>query len=191
METYAHSFFTWAFAKHGVKAGRAAGIAGAAGATLPDLPSFAGAVYFAIKSGGLWLEEDLKRIYFSGPFGSTGSALHSIVPVGILLGLYLVTRFWRFDGRRVLLWFLLGCFGHTVVDFLTHVDDLRPLFWPITGWMWSSPISYYNPRYYGVQFMIVSHVTMLAIVAPSSCAVCANAGAIKRGPEKGPRRHTA
>ncbi|CAA9452110.1 MAG: hypothetical protein AVDCRST_MAG14-1062 [uncultured Rubrobacteraceae bacterium] len=165
METYAHSFFTWALSKHGVKAGRAAGVAGAVGAVLPDIPAFVGTVYFAVKSGGFWVEEDLERIYFSGPFGATGSALHSVVPVAILLGLYWALRLGRSDRRRVFLWFLLGWFGHTIVDFLTHVDDLRPLFWPISSWMWASPISYYNPRYYGVQFMLVSHASMLAIMA--------------------------
>ena len=43
---YAHSFFTWALAKHGVGAGRAAGISGAIGAALPDAPAFAAAAYF-------------------------------------------------------------------------------------------------------------------------------------------------
>ncbi len=40
METYSHAFFTWALAKHGVKAGRAAGIAGSAilPEVLKDLP---------------------------------------------------------------------------------------------------------------------------------------------------------
>ena len=35
--------------------------------------------------------------------------------------------------RRILLWFLLGWAGHAVADFLTHADDLRPLFWSISG----------------------------------------------------------
>ena len=165
METYAHSFFTWALAKHGVKAGRAAGVAGALGAALPDVPAFVGTAYFAIKNGGVWIEEDLEAIYFAGPFGAMGSALHSIVPVGALLALYGAFGLLRFDGRRILLWLLLGWAGHTVVDFLTHADDLRPLFWPLLDWRWSSPVSYYNPRYYGREFMLVSHVSMLAIVA--------------------------
>lgn len=164
VETYAHSFFTWALAKHGIKAGRAAGIAGAVGAALPDVPSFVGTAYFAVKNGGIWIEEDLEAIYFSGPFGATGSALHSIVPVASLLLLYRVLGLERSDGRRILLWFLLGWAGHTVVDFLTHVDDLRPLFWPFLDWRWSSPVSYYNPRYYGREFMLVSHASILVIV---------------------------
>ena len=170
METYAHSFFTWALAKHGLKAGRAAGIAGAVGASFPDLPAFAGTAYYvgsAFLTDG-WSSMDsqktLDAIYFTGPFGGTGSTLHSTVPVAALLGAYLTLRLGRRDARRILLWFLLGWFGHTIVDFLTHVDDTRPLFWPITDWTWSSPVSYYNPLYYGRQFFIASHSLMFLTI---------------------------
>ena len=170
METYSHSFFTWALAKHSVKAGRAAGIAAAVGAAFPDLPSFAGTVYY-VGTSFLWegwdsmhSEEMLDAIYFTGPFGATGSALHSVVPVALLLVLYRALGLRRRDRRRILLWFLLGWFGHTIADFLTHVDDTRPLFWPISGWEWSSPVSYYNPLYYGREFFAISHGLMLLIV---------------------------
>jgi len=46
VETYTHSFFTWVLAKHGVIAGRAAGVAGAVGAALPDVPVFVTAVCY-------------------------------------------------------------------------------------------------------------------------------------------------
>ena len=159
-----------ALTKHGLKAGRAAGIAGAAGAAFPDLPSFAGIAYYV---GTAYLTEGwasmhseglLEKIYFTGPFGGTGSALHSIVPVAILLGIYGALRGGRFDGRGILLWFLIGWLGHTLTDFLTHVDDTRPLFWPVSGWEWSSPVSYYNSAYYGQEFFIVSHGLMFLII---------------------------
>lgn len=170
METYAHSFFTWALAKHGVKVGRAAGIAGAVGAAFPDLPAFAGTAYYvgsAFLTDGwesMHSQGTLDSIYFTGPFGGTGSALHSAVPVVALLGAYAALRLGRRDPRGILLWFLIGWLGHTLVDFLTHVDDTRPLFWPITDWTWRSPVSYYNPLYYGQQFFIASHTIMFLIV---------------------------
>ena len=171
VETYSHAFFTWALAKHGVLAGRAAGIAGAAGAAFPDLPSFAGTAYYVgtayLREGwdSMHSEELLDAIYFNGPFGGTGSALHSAVPVAALLVLYRVLGLGRRDRRRILLWFLVGWLGHTVVDFLTHVDDTRPLFWPLSNWEWSSPVSYYNPLYYGRQFFAASHGLMLLVAA--------------------------
>ena len=158
-------------AKHGVKAGRAAGIAGAAGAAFPDLPSFAGTAYYV---GTAYLTEGwssmnsqqiLDNIYFTGPFGGTGSALHSAVPVAALLILYWATRLKQIDRRRILLWFLIGWLGHAFADFLTHVNDTRPLFWPISDWQWSSPISYYNYNYYGRQFFFISHALILLTMA--------------------------
>jgi membrane-bound metal-dependent hydrolase YbcI (DUF457 family) len=170
VETYSHAFFTWALAKHGIKAGRAAAIAGAAGATLPDLPSFVGAAYYTGTSylwegwAAMHSEKMLEAIYFTGPFGATGSALHSTVPVVLLLVIYRALGLGRRDSRRILLWFLLGWLGHTIADFLTHVDDTRSLFWPLSPWEWSSPVSYYNPLYYGQEFFAISHGLMLLIV---------------------------
>ena len=164
METYAHSFFTWALAKHGVKAGRPAGIAGAVGAALPDLPSFAAAAYYWNQRNSVGREELLDAIYFSGPFGGTGSALHSLVPVAGLLAVYGALRLGRIDRRRIILWFLIGWAGHAVADFLTHVNDTRPLFWPVSGWEWSSPVSYYDSRYYGIPFTITEHALIVVTV---------------------------
>lgn len=169
METYSHAFYTWALAKHGVKAGRAAGIAGAVGGSFPDLPAVAATAYYVgptFMSEG-WSAMDgemLDNIYFSGPFGVTGSALHSAVPVAVLLALYFAFKLGRRDRRSILPWFLIGWLGHAVADFLTHVDDTRPLFWPISGWEWSSPVSYYNSAYYGAEFQLVNNSLMLLLV---------------------------
>lgn len=171
METYSHAFFTWALAKHGLKVGRAAGVAGAVGAAFPDLPSFAATAYY-VGIAYLWegwdsmrSEEMLDAIYFTGPFGATGSALHSAVPVVVLLILYGILKLGRRDPRRILLWLLLGWFGHTIADFLTHVEDTRPLFWPLSPWEWSSPVSYYNLPYHGQEFFLLSHGLMLLIIS--------------------------
>ena len=167
MRTYAHSFFTWALAKHGAKAGRAAGIAGGVGAALPDLPAFAGTAYYVgpqfLKDGwGSMASGDvLDDIYFHGPFGSTGSVLHSAVPPTALLLLHHVLKRGRPDTRKAVQWFLVGWIGHTVADLLTHGDDTRPLLWPISNWRWSSPISYWDPRHYGLQFAAAEHGGML------------------------------
>ena len=195
METYSHSFFTWALAKHGVKTGCAAGISGAVGAAFPDLPAFAAGAYYFDEFDSMPREQLLNAIYFTGPFGAAGSALHSIGPVGVVLVLYRVLGLGRFDRRRILLWFLLGRAGHTVVDFLTQVDDLRPLFWPFCDWRWSSPVSYYNPAYYGREFMLVSHASMFGIMAvlfkrrrrERSDERGRVHGHEKRGPEEEPR----
>ena len=109
--------------------------------------------------------EVLDAIYFTGPFGGTGSALHSAVPPAVLLAVYWMARLGGVDRRRILLWFLIGWLGHALADFLTHAGDTRPLFWPITDWQWSSPVSYYNPGYYGREFFFTSHALILLTMA--------------------------
>ena len=167
METYSHAFFTWALAKHGVKTGRAAGIAGAVGATLPDMPSIAGTAYYIgmpfLREGWSSMDSEAVRdpIYVSGPFGATGVALHSAVPPLALLLLYVFLNLGSRDHRKILLWFLLGWLGHAVADFFSHVDGARPLFWPLSDWEWSSPVSYYDPLYYGNEFFAISHALIL------------------------------
>lgn len=104
------------------------------------------------------------RIYFTGPFGTVGSILHSAVPPVALLLVYWLLKLGRRDRRRILLWFVLGWLGHTVADFLTHVDDVRPLFWPITDWTWSNSVSYYNSAYYGREFFAISHALIFLIM---------------------------
>ena len=96
-------------------------------------------------------------------------------------------RLRRFDRRRVLL-FLIGWAGHRDVDFLTHVDDTRPLFWPLLSWKWSSPVSYYNPLYYGLEFKVAEHAGMLAVVAVLFVRRlrCGRRGRKKRGLAKDP-----
>ena len=167
METYSHAFFTWALVKHGVKAGRAAGIAGVVGTSFSDVPSFAGTAYYIgpsyLRDGwySMDTQEVLQAIYFTGPLGGMGSVLHSAVPVLALLALYRIFNLGRRDRRRILLWFLLGWLGHTLADFLTHVNGVRALLWPLSDRTWASPVSYYNSAYYGREFFLANHVLML------------------------------
>ncbi len=164
METYGHAFFTGVLARYGFKASPAATTASVIGAVLPDLPAFVAAAYYWNSRTSMPRKELLEAIYFSGPFGRTGILLHSAVLVSLLLGLYWLSGLWKRDRRKILLGFLAGWAGHTIVDFLTHGDDARPLFWPISDWKWASPISYYNPLHYGREFFFVEHGAMLLII---------------------------
>ena len=38
---------------------------------------------------------------------------------------------------------------HLALDFPLHHDDARRHFWPITDWVFESPISYWDPAHYG------------------------------------------
>ncbi|MGI8650134.1 MAG: hypothetical protein ACR2KW_07120 [Rubrobacter sp.] len=150
-----------------MKHGRAAGIAGAVGAALPDIPSILGTAYYIgprfLTDGwsSMDSEEVLEAIYFTGPFGATGYALHAATGPLVFLTAYALLRLKRRDGSRdgkkIILWFLVGWLGHTLVDFLTHAEDVRPLFYPLSDWTWASPISYYDPDYHGRAFALASN----------------------------------
>jgi hypothetical protein len=38
---------------------------------------------------------------------------------------------------------------HLGLDFLLHHDDGRAHFWPVTNWIFQSPVSYWDGRHYG------------------------------------------
>ena len=38
---------------------------------------------------------------------------------------------------------------HLAADFPLHHDDGRPHFWPFSDWIFSSPVSYWDPAHYG------------------------------------------
>ena len=38
---------------------------------------------------------------------------------------------------------------HLVLDFGLHHDDGRAHFWPISDWIFQSPVSYWDPAHYG------------------------------------------
>lgn len=175
MRTYSHVLLGYLLARRGVRVPRRASLASAAGAALPDIPAIVGAAVLAV--AGRWSgmpsagpdherlhEQVLDQLFFTGPVGTAGLALHSAVPVAGLLLVLALAR--GADGRRSVrlqapLWFLLGWAGHVFVDFLTHAEDSRPPLWPLSDWRWQSPVSYWNPDYFGVQFTLVEHAAVL------------------------------
>lgn len=48
--------------------------------------------------------------------------------------------------------FSLAAILHLAGDFPVHVDDAHPHFWPLTGWRFHSPVSYWDPKHYGNLF---------------------------------------
>lgn len=131
------------------------------GSVAPDLPlwllSLGGVVYYHLilgwslaKSFSLMFD----HLYFSNPFWiACHNLLHA--PLLLLSGIALVWKKRRNIGSiyRWLFWFLLACLFHSLIDIFTHADDGPLLFFPLN---WSvrfySPISYWDPRYYGQEF---------------------------------------
>ncbi len=82
-------------------------------------------------------------MYFSPEWMRVFSIDHGFLTWGAVLafGIWL-KRDWllAFAGAGLL---------HAASDFLLHHDDARPQFWPLTDWVFKSPVSYWDSRYYG------------------------------------------
>ncbi len=132
------------------------------GAVAPDVPLYlltlGGWIYYCLILG--WDASDAFRymfqeLFFKDPFWiATHNALHSPILLMFSLGvLWQVHHIYKRDVSW-LVWFFLACLFHTAVDIPLHVEDgpllLFPLNWSIR---FQSVISYWDPRYYGNQFI--------------------------------------
>lgn len=140
MNTPAHLIFGMtAFGKAGHA--RLTGAA-LAGSLIPDLSLY-------ILSGWHLLVLDTApevvfgRLYFSDAWQSIFRIDNSFILWGTALGFAMMFRapvFVALCGAAML---------HLGFDFLLHNDDGRAHFWPISNWIFQSPVSYWDPDHYG------------------------------------------
>ena len=133
------------------------------GSVAPDIAlwilSIGGIIYYHLILGwsmGETFRLMFDELYFHHPLWlGLCNLLHS--PILLLSGLAIVFPRRNNIGswERWFFWFLLACLFHTTVDIFTHADDGPLLFFPFE---WSirfnSPISYWDPRYYGREFAL-------------------------------------
>ena len=158
--------FTWTAARSVQPLEPGVAAWGTAGALLPDVPAVAGAVWLAVRRLGWFSHEEFDaevcgRKLFRGP----DAALHSALPVAALLMSYSTTEARARDPRGAFLAFLLGWTGHVIVDSLTHGEDARPIFWPLSKRRFVSPISYWDRAHHARLFSLAEHATLLVAVA--------------------------
>ena len=165
MHTYSHAIFTWALARYYDPEESHAAIWGAAGSTIPDMPTLVRAAHLVWQRRGEISKEEFKEEfyealeYYEEPSGKLDLTVHSLVPVAAMLVLYRALEL----KNRSLLYFLLGWAGHNLMDFPTHAEDARPPFWPLFKWRWKSPISYWDRKFYALPCLLVEHGTILAL----------------------------
>ncbi|WP_166415980.1 cobalamin biosynthesis protein CobQ [Cochlodiniinecator piscidefendens] len=82
----------------------------------------------------------------------------------ILWGIALVIGLWR--RSAVLIAFTAAALLHLFTDFLLHHEDARMQFWPLSDWVFRSPVSYWDPSRYGNIFAPIE-----IIVALIACVV--------------------
>ena len=128
---------------------------------MPDVPIAIGAGWLAFRRGigfgrGEFESEVCARTVFRGP----DAALHSLLPVGTALVLRAAVGGVG-DRNGTILAFLLGWAGHVVADSLTHAEDARPVFWPLSGKRFRGPVSYWDRGHHARAFSILEHASLL------------------------------
>ena len=140
MNTPAHLIFgLTAFGKPGWPAVTAAALAGA---LIPDLSLYlmAGTHLFLL---GTPPEVVFGELYFSDGWQSVFRIDNSIILWGIGLALALMFR------SAVAVALCGAALLHLGLDLPFHQDDGRAHFWPVSDWIFQSPVSYWDPNHYG------------------------------------------
>ena len=127
--------------------------AAVAGGVLPDLSLYvlAGGSIFVM---GIPPETVFGQMYFSPGWQAVFAVDHSIPLWSLVLVLALLLR--TAPGTA----FAASGLLHTAIDFCVHHDDARRQLWPLSDYVFASPVSYWDPAHYGL------------IVAPLEVAAC-------------------
>jgi len=139
------------------------------GAILPDLPMLGFYLYEKLLMGA---PEELiwSTLYFTPRWQHFFDIFNSL-PL-MLIGLLIVRRFGPDCLRPLLLSMALHVFG----DLPLHHDDAHAHFFPLSNWHFESPVSYWDPNYYGNLFaplealMVISGTVVLFRRYPSLLA---------------------
>ncbi|WP_272003613.1 cobalamin biosynthesis protein CobQ [Roseovarius sp. ZX-A-9] len=151
MNTPAHLIFAAAaFAKPGAPRRT---WAAPAGALAPDLSLYVMSIW-ALYVQGLDPGHVFGTLYFSDSWQNVFRVDNSFLVWGALLAIC----WWR--GSAVGMVFTASALLHLAFDFPLHHDDGRPHFWPLSDWVFQSPISYWDRGHYG------------AIIGPLEMAAC-------------------
>lgn len=126
------------------------------GSLLPDLPLYIFFTYFTfiapVPQEILWGE-----LYFQPFWQSLVSAFHSF-PIWLTV----VTVFLLLKNSGGALFGIAG-FLSSAQDFLLHHDDAHAHFWPFSDYRFASPVSYWDPNYYGQTVAVVEIIAVLLV----------------------------
>jgi len=112
------------------------------GALLPDLSLYF-MVFWNRNIRGMDFDQIFGVEYFSS-FWQQVFAVDNSIPLWSLL---LIAGAWR--RSPVLIAFAGAGLLHLALDFPLHHDDGRVHFWPLSNWIFESPVSYWDPRHFG------------------------------------------
>ncbi len=144
------------------------------GAVIPDIPFglllIGSYVYFGIILGqdvSNLMDDFIHVEFYINPWWI---AAHNFfhAPLILLTAIAIFRRFRHSLGRpgQWMLWFSLGSLLHTLLDIPTHSGDGPLLFFPFDWQLrFNSPLSYWDPNYFGIQFMVFEIVLTVVLLA--------------------------
>ncbi|MEP3437124.1 MAG: hypothetical protein ABJN75_10130 [Hoeflea sp.] len=112
------------------------------GGLAPDIPLLV-MVAYATRIAGIPQQQVYTTLFFSERWQQVFAIDHSFFVWGALIAVGIV-----FHWKAVMAFAGAGL-AHAAVDFLTHHDDARRQFWPVSDWVFKSPVSYWDQAYYG------------------------------------------
>lgn len=132
-------------------------LAALAGAMIPDLSLYlmAGTSLFVL---GIPPHTVFNELYFSSAWRTVFAIDNSFLLWGILMAVAL----WRKAPWAVAL--TGAALLHLCFDLPLHHDDGRPHFWPLSGWVYESPISYWD-RAHGAMWVAPFEAALATVSA--------------------------
>lgn len=157
MRTFSHALITTVLGKS-ARLKRGGLVAFVLGSVLPDAPVGVLMVLALLENPNMQEAMDIMdRAFYSDPVWiALHNTPHSLVAMGVLsvLGYALRRRRWG----RWLLWYAAGSVLHIVIDVATHAGDGPMFLYPLSGYRFESPVSYWDPAYYGRAFTVFEYL---------------------------------
>jgi len=136
--------------------------AAVAGALVPDLSLYLLAGFSLFIQGN---EADyvFGTQYYSNAWQRIFSIDNSFLVWGVLLTIAIVKRW------HLLIAFSIGGFAHLLCDFPLHHDDGRAHFWPVSDWVFKSPLSYWDVNHHAKIIAPMEAVLALGLAVYLMC----------------------
>ena len=140
--------------------------AGAAGGIAPDVPMLA--IVAVLRLSGYDFDDIFGRLYWENWWQIANAIGHSfLLWGGVFIGSAALIRRQAEPGNLPKLAFAYSgsALIHSAIDFLCHREDAHMQFWPLTRWKFISPVSYWDPAYYGREFGLFEAALGIAMAA--------------------------
>lgn len=159
MITPSHIIYGWALAKATDQTPNKPRIlAFVLGSFLPDLPTY---LFFFVHTFIWGTSQQLMwdELYFDSVWTPIITLSHSLLlwPLLLLGATFLKYKLLQYISSAALL--------HVVMDFFVHHDDAYRHFWPVSDWKFFSPLSYYDPRFFGQWVSLIDAIVIILLLA--------------------------